>query len=78
MDTSLAAFKEIAPYLTQPLVLVGFVLLLFFGLHRSLLKAGIIPPWGFWPKPPKICSRRRGGVDQAFRVADSEVARENQ
>jgi hypothetical protein len=38
MDTSLAAFKEIAPYLTHPLVLVGFVLLLFFGLHRSILK----------------------------------------
>jgi hypothetical protein len=44
MDTSLAAVKEIAPYLEHPLVLVGFVLLLFFGLRRSLLKAGIIPP----------------------------------
>jgi hypothetical protein len=44
MDASILAFKEIAPYLTHPLVLVGFVLLLFFGLHRTLLKAGIIPP----------------------------------
>lgn len=43
MDT-LQAFKDIAPYLTHPLVLVGFVLLLFFGVHRTLIKAGIIPP----------------------------------
>ncbi len=40
----LQAFKDIAPYLTHPLVLVGFVLLLFFGVHRSLLKAKIIQP----------------------------------
>ena len=44
MDAWLSTFKDIAPYLTQPLVLVGFVLLLFFGIHRTLLKAGIIPP----------------------------------
>lgn len=37
-------FKQIAPYLTNPLVLVGFVLLLFFGIHRTLLRAGIIKP----------------------------------
>lgn len=43
MET-LQAFKEIAPYLTHPLVLIGFVLLLFFGIHRTLLKAGILPP----------------------------------
>jgi hypothetical protein len=36
-------FSKIAPYLQDPLVLVGFVLLLFFGLGRALLKAGIIP-----------------------------------
>ncbi|SEP43812.1 tetratricopeptide repeat protein [Nitrosovibrio sp. Nv6] len=40
----IAGFKEIAPYLTNPLVLVGFVLVLFFGIHRLLLKAGILPP----------------------------------
>jgi hypothetical protein len=40
----LDGFKDVAPYLTQPLVLVGFVLLLAFGVHRALLKAGIIPP----------------------------------
>lgn len=43
MDT-LEAFKEIAPYLSHPLVLIGFAILLFFGIHRSLIKAGIIPP----------------------------------
>jgi hypothetical protein len=36
-------FVKLAPYLQDPLVLMGFVLLLFFGLARSLLKAGIIP-----------------------------------
>jgi hypothetical protein len=36
-------FDKIAPYLEDPLVLVGFFLLLFFGLGRALLKAGIIP-----------------------------------
>ncbi|WP_004175343.1 hypothetical protein [Nitrosospira lacus] len=40
----ITVFKEVAPYLTNPLVLVGFVLLLFFGIHRALLKAGILPP----------------------------------
>jgi uncharacterized membrane protein len=41
---SLAGFKEVAPYLTHPLVLVGFVLFLVFGIHRMLLRAKIIPP----------------------------------
>lgn len=36
-------FSKIAPYLQDPLVLIGFALLLFFGLARALLKAGIIP-----------------------------------
>ena len=44
MASVLAGFKEIAPYLTHPLVLVGFVALLFFGIHRTLIKAVIIPP----------------------------------
>jgi len=43
MDAWLQAFKGIARYLRHPLVLVGFVLLLFFGIHRSLITAGIIP-----------------------------------
>jgi len=37
-------FKNIAPYLKHPLVLIGFVLLLFFGIHRQLIDSGIIPP----------------------------------
>ena len=41
---TLQAFKDIAPDLSNPMVLTGFVLLLFLGLHRSLLKAGIVPP----------------------------------
>jgi hypothetical protein len=39
-----AWFKDVAPYLMQPLVLVGFVLLIVFGVNGALLKAGIIPP----------------------------------
>ena len=40
----LSAFAKIAPYLSHPLPLVGFVLLLFFGIHRLLIKSGRIPP----------------------------------
>lgn len=38
------AFGKIAPHLANPLVLVGFVLLLFFGIHRTLIKSGILRP----------------------------------
>jgi hypothetical protein len=31
-------------YATHPLVLVGFVLLLMFGLHRLLVRSGLLPP----------------------------------
>lgn len=47
MDTAasgLDAFGKLAPYLQHPLVLIGFVLLLVFGIHRLLIKSGIIPP----------------------------------
>jgi hypothetical protein len=37
-------FEKIAPFLTNPLVLVGFVVGLFYGLLRLLLKAKVIPP----------------------------------
>jgi hypothetical protein len=40
----LSAFAKVAPYLTNPLVLAGFVLFLFFAIHRLLIKSGIIPP----------------------------------
>ena len=36
-------FQKIAPYLQEPIVLVGLVLFLFFGLARTVLGAGIIP-----------------------------------
>jgi hypothetical protein len=38
------SFEKIAPYLSNPLVLVGFVLLLFFGVHRTLVRSGVLPP----------------------------------
>ena len=38
---ALQAFKDIAPYLTHPPVLIGFVLLLFFGIPRTLIEARI-------------------------------------
>jgi hypothetical protein len=41
---SIGEFSKVAPYLTNPLVLIGFVLLLVFGIHRALIKSGILPP----------------------------------
>jgi hypothetical protein len=43
---NLAAFAKIAPQLANPLVLIGFVLFLVFGIHRVLLKSRIIPTIG--------------------------------
>ncbi len=40
----LESFAKIAPHLDNPLVLVGFVLLLFFGVHRTLIKSGVLAP----------------------------------
>jgi tetratricopeptide (TPR) repeat protein len=37
------SFAQIAPYLTHPLVLAGFVLLLFFGLLRAFLTSEKLP-----------------------------------
>jgi len=37
------SFAKIAPYLANPLVLIGFALLLFFGVHRALIKSKILP-----------------------------------
>jgi hypothetical protein len=39
----LKGFARIAPYLSDPLVLVGFALLLLFLLFRSLIGSGLIP-----------------------------------
>ncbi len=40
----LKGFAKIARYLQHPLVLVGFVLFLFFSVHKALISSGIIPP----------------------------------
>lgn len=40
----LTAFKEIGPYLSHPLALVGFVLLLLFGVQRALIRSGVFKP----------------------------------
>jgi len=37
-------FEKFAPYLKDPLVLVGFVLLLFFGIARFLIKSRLLTP----------------------------------
>ncbi len=42
MPNSISAFEHVAPFLTQPLVLIGFVLVLIFSIHKQLLKTGII------------------------------------
>jgi len=43
MADIISAFEHIAPFLTQPLVLVGFVLMMVLSIHKQLLKAGILP-----------------------------------
>jgi tetratricopeptide (TPR) repeat protein len=45
-------FIGIAPYLNHPLVLIGFVLILFFGMVKALMEAGILPK----------LSRKDGGI----------------
>jgi tetratricopeptide (TPR) repeat protein len=42
VDKMLIAFEKVAPYLTNPLVLIGFVLLLVFGLYQALIRSGIL------------------------------------
>jgi hypothetical protein len=37
-------FSKIAPYLKDPLVLIGFFLLLAFSFCRYLIKRGVVPP----------------------------------
>jgi hypothetical protein len=40
----ITGFSKVAPYLVNPLVLIGFCLFLFFGIHWVLLKAGLLTP----------------------------------
>ena len=45
----LKGFTEIAPYLTHPLVLIGFVLLLIFSVHKTLkIRSGRNATRIFW------------------------------
>ncbi len=38
----IAGFAKVAQYLTHPLVLVGFVLMLAYGIHWQLMKSGLL------------------------------------
>jgi hypothetical protein len=38
------SFDKVAPYLKDPLVLVGFALLLFFGFARTIIRSGLLTP----------------------------------
>lgn len=38
------SFEKIAPYLSDPLVLIGFALLLFFGLGRTIVRSRLLTP----------------------------------
>lgn len=40
----ISGFGKVAAYLTHPLVLVGFVMMLVFGIHKQLLKSGVLQP----------------------------------
>lgn len=42
MCSELAAFGEMASHLANPLVLIGLVLLLVFGVHRALIRSKIL------------------------------------
>ncbi|MGH8473780.1 MAG: tetratricopeptide repeat protein, partial [Gammaproteobacteria bacterium] len=44
MRSELAAFGEMASHLANPLVLIGLALLLFFGVHRALLRSKVLSP----------------------------------
>lgn len=39
-------FKDIVPYLSDPLVLTGFALFVFFGLAKTIVNSGILSPIG--------------------------------
>ena len=38
------SFDKLAPYLKDPLVLIGFTLLLFFGIARAIIRSGQLTP----------------------------------
>lgn len=38
----MTGFSQVAQYLTHPLVLIGFVLMLVFGTYKQLIKSGLL------------------------------------
>ena len=40
-EGDLSSFAEVAPYLKDPLILVGFTLFVVFGFYRLLVKKGV-------------------------------------
>ncbi|CAK8712998.1 MAG: Tetratricopeptide repeat-containing protein [Candidatus Electronema aureum] len=39
----ITGFEKVAQYLTHPLALIGFVLMLVFGMHKEIVKSGLLP-----------------------------------
>ncbi len=40
---NLPDFGKISRYLTHPLALIGFVLMLVYGIHETLIGSGLLP-----------------------------------
>ena len=59
-------FSKIAPYLANPLVLIGFSLFLFFGIHRALLRARLLTPLSQGQSPAVIRLILRYGLSLAI------------
>ncbi len=41
--TDITGFEKVAKHLTRPLVLIGFVLMLIFGIHKLIVQSGLLP-----------------------------------
>jgi hypothetical protein len=68
MDIS--QFSKIAPYLMNPLVLIGFCLFLVYGVFWSLLKAKLLKP----VRPDESSAIIRLFLKYAFGVAVATIA----
>jgi hypothetical protein len=71
---NLSAFASVAPFLTNVLVVVGLVLFLFFGIHRSLIRSGIIPPLEQSAAPPIVLALLRYGFWIALAMIGAGLA----
>jgi hypothetical protein len=43
MEVFFSGFAKIAKYLRHPLVLIGFALMLVYGIHKEILRSGLLP-----------------------------------